>query len=133
MAYLENYPVVYRDAEGRRAIAHFTTEAADLEGTGWFLEEAAEPEPLGLPEPEPEPAETAPELEVEDEVLEPEVEEDVVGTGEVEPEQPKEAAKAFEFMTRPELLEWAMERGVDLPNRLSKAELVAQCEKIARG
>lgn len=149
MAYLKGYPVKYRSAEGRVALACYTVEAEDLERTGWTRvedeEREEEPELDGDeqeqdPEVEaaPEPAKDEPDAEVKDPAdAEPEVEEIEVEIEEepvvptVEPAKDQESS--FEFMTKPELLKWAMDRGVDLPNRLSKAELVAECEKLARG
>ena len=42
----------------------------------------------------------------------------------------EEPSEDLEDMTKAELLEWAMERGVDLPNNDRKAEILEACKKI---
>jgi len=104
--HLRNYPQ-YFVKDGERIAVYYTADARDLKAQGWKPEET---KPAAKPEPEPKPEE----IKVEVVADEP--------TGDGEPE--------FEFMTKPELLAYALERGVDLPNNALKAELIEACKKL---
>lgn len=111
--HLPGYPHYYVK-DGERVVVYFTGEARDLRATGWVREES---KPVKVVEPEPElvaQADTAEEIQV-----------DVVIDAPEQVDQPE-----FEFMTKPELLAYALERGVDLPNNALKAELVEACKKL---
>jgi hypothetical protein len=107
--HLPGYPVYYVK-DGKRRAVYYTAEARDLKAMGWKLEEAPKA-PEAKPTPKPE-------------VIKPEVViEDAAELGEL---------PDFEFMTRTELLKYAMDRGVDLPNNALKAELVEACKKLEK-
>jgi hypothetical protein len=42
-------------------------------------------------------------------------------------------AESLEEMTKAELLDWALDRGHDLPNNDLKAEIFAKCKEIEAG
>lgn len=105
--HLKDYPHYYVKGSERRAV-YFTGEARDLRSQGWEPEKKApvEPEPVSV-EPEP-------------------IEVDVV----FDAPEPQDLP-SFEFMTKAELLSYAMDHGVDLPNNMLKAEVIAECKKLA--
>ena len=105
--HLPGYPHYYVK-DGERVAVYFTGEARDLRAMGWVREES---KPAKVIESKPEPVA--------------EVEVDVVLDTAEEADQPE-----FEFMTKPELLAYALQRGVDLPNNALKAELVEACKKL---
>jgi hypothetical protein len=116
--HLRDYPHYYTK-DGKRRAVYYTAEARDLKAMGWVREEPkpAKPsvteKPAPAQEPTPEP--------IKPEVVVPEV---------VTEEPAGESEPVFEFMTRPELLKYAMDRGVDLPNNALKAELIDACKAI---
>ena len=115
--HLPGYPVYYVK-DGKRRAVYYTAEARDLKAMGWKPEEAPKaPEVKPAPKAE---AKSAPKPEV----IKPEV---VIEDATEEGELPD-----FEFMTRTELLKYAMDRGVDLPNNALKAELVEACKKLEK-
>lgn len=129
--HLHGYPKYYVK-DGKRRAVYYTADARDLTASGWRPEEekqvaAAKPEKVNKPAPAPldtkEPnAALEPVEKIEVEVIE-----DV--TNEVESKNIEDLPD-FEFMTKPELLEYAMRRGVDLPNNALKAELVKSCREL---
>lgn len=115
--HLKNYPHYYVKGSERRAV-YFTGDARDLRSQGWRKEgeEMATPVKKAVEAVIPEPAPVEPER----------IEVEVVA------DKPKlEELPSFEFMTKTELLSYAMDRGVDLPNNMLKAELIAECKKLA--
>lgn len=118
--HLRNYPH-YFVKDGERRAVYYTAEVRELLALGWRREETAQSEPAPAPAAEPE-------AKVE------RIEADVVVD---EPDQKAEEKDAklpvFDFMTKPELLQYALDRGVDLPNNMLKAELVAECKRLANG
>lgn len=113
--HLRDYPHYYTK-DGKRRAVYYTAEARDLKATGWVREEPkpAKPPVAEKPIPTQEPAKKPEPIKPEVVVEEP--------AGESEP--------VFEFMTRSELLKYAMDRGVDLPNNALKAELIDACKAI---
>lgn len=110
--HLKDYPHYYVKGSERRAV-YFTGEARDLRSQGW------EPEKEAPVEPEKKASEPV--------SVEPErIEVDVV----FDASEPQDLP-SFEFMTKAELLSYAMDRGVDLPNNMLKAEVIAECKKLA--
>lgn len=105
--HLNDYPHYYVK-NGERVAVYFTGEARDLRQSGWVREK-----PEALKKEAPAKKEVITEK-VEVVIDEPETD------GEVD----------FEFMTKPELLAYAMQRGVDLPNNALKADLVEACKKL---
>lgn len=112
--HLPGYPV-YFVKDGKRRAVYYTAEARDLKAMGWAPEEDLKVEVKSQPKQEV--AASKPEA------IKPEVV--VESTPQEDGELPD-----FEFMTRSELLKYAMDRGVDLPNNALKAELVEACRKI---
>lgn len=105
--HLKDYPHYYVKGSERRAV-YFTGEARDLRSQGWEPEKEVPVEPeLVSVEPE-------------------RIEVDVV----LDAPEPQDLP-SFEFMTKAELLSYAMDRGVDLPNNMLKAEVIAECKKLA--
>lgn len=106
--HVQGYPHFYVKGDRRRAV-YFTAEARDLVAQGWKREQAKQPELVAAPvAPAPE-----------------------VKAGPVdEPEVETDSTPAFELMTRPELLEYAASKGVDLPNNALKADLIKACQEI---
>lgn len=119
--HLRNYPH-YFVKDGERRAVYYTAQVRELLALGWRREETIKNEPVRSPAPTSAPTPTA------------EIEADVV-IEEVSKEQEQKDAKlpVFDFMTKPELLQYALDRGVDLPNNMLKAELVAECKKLANG
>lgn len=118
--HLRNYPH-YFVKDGERRAVYYTAEVRELLALGWRREEAEAPKPAKTKQPES----------VEEPVAE-RIEADVVID---EPAEKTEEAKlpVFDFMTKPELLQYALDRGVDLPNNMLKAELTAECKRLANG
>lgn len=114
--HLRNYPRYYIKNGKRRAV-YYTAEVRDLKALGW-TEEGKDAPALGLvaaPVAEPEARHAAePEVKPEHETERQETDEAVDLTG----------------LTRAELLQYALDRGVDLPNNASKTQLLEACEKL---
>lgn len=122
--HLRGYPKYYVK-DGKRRPVYYTADARDLVATGWTPEEeksAKLEKPVAAPAPKKKPAPV--------EKIEIEVVEDIAPESE---SKATESLPDFEFMTKPELLEYAMDRGVDLPNNALKAELVKACRNLADG
>jgi hypothetical protein len=114
MAHLRKLPTYFVKGDERRA-AYYTIQARELIADG-FAEEGAEPgKKIEAHEPKP-----VPETLVE------------VGIDAYEPDAIKDEGSDtnLEEMTKAELLEFAMERGVDLPNNDRKADILAECRKL---
>jgi hypothetical protein len=114
MAHLKKMPTYFVKGDERRA-AYYTIDARELLAAG-FVEEGAEPDKsIEAHEPKP-----APETLVE------------VGVDAYDPEAIKADGSEdnLEEMTKAELLAFAMERGVDLPNNDRKADILAECRKL---
>lgn len=124
--HLRNYPH-YFVKDGERRAVYYTAQVRELLALGWRREEAIESKSTDKPASNlsAAPAST-PEVE--------KIEADVV-IEEVSKEQETKDAKLpiFDFMTKPELLQYALDKGVDLPNNMLKAELVAECKRLANG
>ena len=106
----------YTRGEQRRCTP-YSAIASWLEDTGWVLE--GEKAPVAKPEP-------LPEIPVEAgyDAFEVEPVEEVELIEEVKLED------SLEEMTKAELLEWAMDRGHDLPNNDKKADILLACKEI---
>ena len=113
MAHLKKLPT-YFVKDGDRRAAYYTIQARELRAAG-YTEEDAKAEPH-------KPAPRLPEI--------------VVEAG-AEPfdsteslTEPLADEEALDEMTKAELLDWAMDRGHDLPNNDKKAEILAACKAI---
>lgn len=113
MAHLKKMPTWFVKGDDRRA-AYYTIQARELRAAGW-IEEGEKAVPA-------KPMERLPEIVNEvgaepydstESLTEPMAEED-----------------DLDSMTKAELLDYAMERGVDLPNNNLKAEILEACKKI---
>lgn len=113
MAHLKKLPTYFVKGDERRA-AYWTVQARELRAKG-FVEEGEKAEVR-------EPIEKQPEIVVEaggtaydstDSLQEPQAEED-----------------DLDGMTKAELLDWALDRGHDLPNNDLKAEILKACKEI---
>ncbi|ADF42398.1 endonuclease VII [Synechococcus phage S-CBS2] len=114
MAHLKKMPTYFVKGEERRA-AYYTVDARELIEAG-FVEEGAEPgKKIEAHEPKP-----VPETLVEAGI-------DAFDTEAVKDEG---SETDLEEMTKAELLEFAMERGLDLPNNERKADILAECRKL---
>lgn len=114
MAHLRKLPTYFVKGDERRA-AYYTIDARELIAQG-FVEEGAEPgKKIEAHEPKP-----VPETLVEAGI-------DAFDTEAVKDEG---SETDLEEMTKAELLEFAMERGVDLPNNDRKADILAECRKL---
>ena len=104
--HLRKFPHYYVKDGERRAV-FYSVEARDLRSLGWEREDLVAVK-----------AEASAEPEAADET-------------ETEPETEQTAEKPnFDFMTKVELLEYALDRGVDLPNNALKAELIEACKAL---
>ena len=111
MAHLKKLPTYFVKGDERRA-AYYTIQARELRAAGYVEE--------GEKAVAAKPVERQPEIVVE------------VGA---EPYDSTESltepiAETLEEMTKAELLDWALEHGVDLPNNDKKAEIFAACKEI---
>ena len=111
MAHLKKLPTYFVKGDERRA-AYYTIQARELRAAGYVEE--------GEKAVAAKPVERQPEIVVE------------VGA---EPYDSTESltesiAETLEEMTKAELLDWALERGHDLPNNDKKAEIFAACKEI---
>lgn len=107
--HLRDFPHTYTKAGEAPRQVYYTVEARELREDGWVRDEKA------APEPDP----------VEDEVQAP------GGEDEDEDEDTSEPIVGdidFEAMTKRQLLEYAKDRGVDLPDNALKAELIESCK-----
>lgn len=113
MAHLKELPTWFVK-DGVRRAAYYTIQARELEEAG-YIEEGKKAQVR-------KPIEKQPEILVEaggtaydsiDSLQEPQAEED-----------------DLDGMTKAELLDWALDQGVDLKNALPKAEVLAACKEI---
>jgi hypothetical protein len=123
--HLRGYPKYYVKNGKRRAV-YYTSEVRDLTALGWRPEGDSTPvekpvkEAAAEPTPAPEPVAERIEIEV--------VEEKTLAP---EPASTEELPD-FEFMTKPELIEYAAECGETLQPNSLKADLVEACKKLVR-
>ena len=111
MPHLDKLPTWFVKGDERRG-AYYTIQARELLADGW-AEEGGKAAPAPQPKPQPE----------------------IVNEVGAEPYDSTESlteplGETLEEMTKAELLDWALERGVDLPNNDRKAEIFAACKKI---
>lgn len=111
MAHLDKLPTWFVKGDERRA-AYYTIQARELREIG-YVEEGKKAAPAPRPKPLPE----------------------IVNEVGAEPFDSTESltepvAESLEEMTKAELLDWALDRGVDLPNNDRKAEIFAACKEI---
>lgn len=114
--HLRNFPHYYVKGDQRVAV-YYTADARDLAAQGWKREETLK----GAAKQSKEAKEAKLAAEAAAEKIEVTVEEDT---------KPSDDEVDFEFLTRTELLKYALDRGVDLPNNALKAELVEACRKL---
>lgn len=114
MAYLKKLPTWFVKEGERRRAAYYTIQARELRAAG-YVEEGEKavvaPKAERLPEIVPEVA--AEPFDSTESITEPIGEEGLL-----------------EDMTKSELLDWALERGHDLPNNDRKADIFAACKEI---
>lgn len=103
--HLNSYPQAYTKG-GERRLVCYTVEARELREDGWVLESDAKPEQSPSVEEAKEEVKFEPEFDP------------IVG----DPD--------FEAMTKRELLQYATDHGVDLPDNALKAELIEACKAI---
>lgn len=121
--HLRGYPKYYVKGDERRAV-YYTAEATELRSLGWTPEEQLKVEATEEQIIQQEKTEVAPEPErIEVSVVEDDHPEVEVQEGATSP--------VFEFMTKPELLQYALDRGVDLPNNMLKAEIIKTCKQLS--
>ena len=111
MAHLKKLPTYFVKGDKRRA-AYYTIQARELRAAG-YVEEGEKAEVAKPVERQPE----------------------IVNEVGAEPYDSTESltepiAETLEEMTKAELLDWALERGHDLPNNDKKAEIFAACKEI---
>lgn len=133
--HLQGYPKYYIK-DGRRRPVYYTSDARDLTAMGWKPEESKPSKvskvektlkadkPVTAETPKPAEAQSVVEK-IDVEVVEDEPEGAVIKQ---ESELPD-----FEFMTKTELLEYASQRGTELPINTLKSELVKTCRNLANG
>jgi hypothetical protein len=104
--HLRKFPHYYVKDGERRAV-FYSVEARDLRSLGWEREDLVAVKAEASAEP------------------------GAADETETEPETEQIAEKPnFDFMTKVELLEYALDRGVDLPNNALKAELIEACKAL---
>ena len=111
MAHLDKLPTWFVK-DGKRKPAYYTIRARELRAMG-FVEEGEKAAPAPQPKPQPE----------------------IVNEVGAEPYDSTESltepvAESLEEMTKAELLDWALEHGVDLPNNDRKADIFKACKEI---
>lgn len=111
MPHLDKLPTWFVKGDERRA-AYYTIQARELRQKGW-TEEGEKAAPAKSMERQPE----------------------IVNEVGAEPFDSTESltepmAESLEEMTKAELLDWALDHGVDLPNNDRKAEIFAACKEI---
>lgn len=123
--HLQGYPKYYIKNGKRRAVFH-TAEVRDLVALGWKPEAKV----VAVQEKVEKPIEVK--AVAKEEVATAEVVEAELVDNEPVPQQEVQTKRLpdFEFMTKVELLQYAMDRGVDLPNNVLKAELVKACREL---
>ena len=112
MAHLKKLPTYFIKEGERRRTAYYTVQARELRAAG-YVEEGEKAIAY-------KPAERQPEI---------------VNEVGAEPYDSTESltepmAETLEEMTKAELLDWALDRGHDLPNNDKKAEIFAACKEI---
>lgn len=113
MAHLKRLPTYFVKGDERRA-AYWTVQARELRAKG-FVEEGEKAEAR-------KPIEKQPEIVVE-----------AGGTAydsTDSPQEPQAEEDDLDGMTKAELLDWALDRGHDLPNNDLKAEILKACKEI---
>ena len=133
--HIRNYPQFFVK-DGKRRAVYYTAQARELIALGWLPEEKAQ---KGQPVEketvkevqkeeiaEPVSLETEVKLEPKPENIEVEIVADPFST----PQPTENKVTDFDFLTRPALLKYALDRGVDLPNNALKADLVKACKEI---
>lgn len=140
--HLRNYPHYFVKNGDRRA-AYYTAEVRELLALGWQREKAASPEPakeevqtLVQPIPvEQEDVGAIAEVIIEAVVAndDEQDEETAVSIDEYDDKTEGILLPNFDFMTKAELLQYAENKGVNLPSNALKAELVAECRKLSDG
>ena len=125
--HLRGYPKYYVKNGKRRAV-YYTSEVRDLTALGW--------RPEGDSTPVEKPAKKVaakPATELAPEPVAEKIEIEVVEEKTLAPELAStEELPDFEFMTKPELIEYAAECGETLQPNSLKADLVAACKKLVR-
>lgn len=112
MAHLKKMPTYFIKEGERRRVAYYTIQARELRAAG-YVEEGEKAEAY-------KPAPRQPEI---------------VNEVGAEPYDSTESltepmGDSLEEMTKAELLDWALEKGHDLPNNDKKADIFAVCKKI---
>jgi hypothetical protein len=125
--HLRGYPKYYVK-DGKRRAVYYTSEVRDLTALGW--------RPEGDSTPVEKPAKKVaakPATELAPEPVAERIEIEVVEERTLPPESTStEELPDFEFMTKPELIEYAAKNGETLQLTSLKADLVAACKKLVR-
>lgn len=127
--HLQGYPRYYTKNGKRRAV-YYTGEARDLRILGWRPEEENVATSVTRAEVvQGQERNTVKNTGLDDQAV---IEAELVES--LSQDSKKEQATSlpeFEFMTKTELLQYAMDRGVDLPNNILKAELARACRELS--
>lgn len=111
--YVRGFPKYYVK-DGKRRAVYYSVEARDLTALGWVPEETTKKAKEAKPIVEKQ----------EQEQEAPRVEVDIIDETEVD------GTSDLELMTKNELLKYALDRGVDLPNNAPKAQILEACKAI---
>ena len=111
MPHLDKLPTWFVKGDERKA-AYYTIQARELRAKG-YVEEGEKAAPAPQPKPQPE----------------------IVNEAGAEPYDSTESlteplGESLEEMTKAELLDWALDHGVDLPNNDRKADIFKACKEI---
>lgn len=115
MAHLKKLPTYFVKGDKRRA-AYYTIQARELRAKGYVEEGGEKAEPVNLLEKR-----------------QPEIVNEVGAEPYDSTEsltEPMADEEDLDGMTKAELLDYALERGVDLPNNNLKSEILAACKEI---
>ena len=115
MAHLKKLPTYFVKGDKRRA-AYYTIQARELSSKGYVEEDGKKAEPMDLLDKR-----------------QPEIVNEVGAEPYDSTEsltEPMAEEEDLDSMTKAELLDYALERGVDLPNNGLKAEILAACKEI---
>lgn len=111
MPHLDKLPTWFVKGGERRA-AYYTIQARELRAEGYVEEGEKKAAPAPQPKPQPEIlVEAGQDAYDDDSIKEP-------------------VGETLEEMTKAELLDWALERGHDLPNNDRKSEIFKACKEI---
>jgi hypothetical protein len=125
--YLRNFPSEFVK-DGKSRLAYYSAEARDLKALGWKEKRKEEKRVKPVQEaPAAPPAKPVEQAEVTVEPTPaPEPAPETITVSEIVVDEKPD----FNSFTRAELLKYALDRGIDLPNNALKAELVEACSAL---